>query len=969
MGIKNRRATKRGTFEASCQTPTLEPLEARVLMNADPLVAEASAVLESSLGQDAVVVSVENADAGDDVVALALQPAQDLRIVPDTGGSAVDGVTRSSSLVLTGYLPDASASVALTDMTTGTNLGAGTISGSNFTANLSITTAGLHLIRVRNTATDGQYADSFFNLVLDQAAPTIAGVSAASSGSSGVDGFSVEFSEATNVADLISNGSILSAVSLVRTTGAGDVAVNLSAGEFSYDSTSHVLKWHTGDGSALAAGAYRVEVRPGLVKDTAGNTMVGGGQAVQLGTEQRLQVSGVDIQVTAYSVPTLADWNSDGKTDLIVGEKADDLSGKVRVYLNSGTNASPVYGTFFYVQASGADLVVSATGCLGAYPRVVDWNQDNKKDLLIGLADGTIRLYLNTGTAANPTFGSSSLIQAGDSGAKVNIDVGDRAAFDVVDWNNDGAMDLVAGALDGKVHVFLNRTTSGAPDLASPVTVKEGTGDLVVSSGRSSVDVCDFNADGRKDLVLGNTDAQVIFYANVGTDAAPVFDGHATILGTTGGVRSRPFVSDINSDGIPDLLLGTSDGLVRRYLGASSDTNYQAQFVVSSTVGYTTVFSNISAVANRRAQPVVAAQAGTLDSISIYHQGGTGHAILAVYSDASGLPGTLLGATSSTLINSTAGWQTIALQSPVAVSAGQTVWLAWVFENDPGMRWMEGTPGRASSTATWSGGMPESFGAATTNTGLYSIYATYSDAADVTAPGSVGNLTATAGDGQINLSWTNPGDSDFAGVKVVRKEGSSPTSVTDGTVVYTGSAEQYTNTGLTNGTTYYYAVFSYDEVPNYSSGATTNATPAEAGASTVGYTTVFSNISGTVNRRAVPVAVSETGTLGSITIYHQGGTGNAILAVYNDASGLPGTSLGATASTPINSTEGWQTFALQSPVAVSAGQTIWLAWVFENDPGMRWMEGTPGRASSTATWSGGMPDSFGAATTNSGLYS
>ncbi len=241
--------------------------------------------------------------------------------------------------------------------------------------------------------------------------------------------------------------------------------------------------------------------------------------------------------------------------------------------------------------------------------------------------------------------------------------------------------------------MYLNRTTTGEPDLASPVIVQEGTGDLVVSSGRSSVDVCDFNGDGRKDLVLGNTDAQLVFYPNVGTDEAPVFDGHETILATTGGVRSRPFVTDINGDGTVDALLGASDGLVRQYLGASSDTDYQAEFVVSSTVGHTTVFSNVSAVANRRAIPAVAGQAGTLDSITIYHQGGTGHAILAVYSDASGLPGTLLGVTSSTVIHSTEGWQTIALQSPVAVSAGQTIWLAWVFENDPGMRWTQGHPG------------------------------------------------------------------------------------------------------------------------------------------------------------------------------------------------------------------------------------------------------------------------------------
>ena len=126
-----------------------------------------------------------------------------------------------------------------------------------------------------------------------------------------------------------------------------------------------------------------------------------------------MKAGGTDIQVTSYSVPALADWNADGLPDLLVGEKFDTVTGKVRVYLNNGRPGSPVFGSFFYVKVAGSDLTVPAAGCLGAYPRVHDWNQDGKKDLLIGLANGTIGLYLNTGTAANPSFGGSSTLQAG----------------------------------------------------------------------------------------------------------------------------------------------------------------------------------------------------------------------------------------------------------------------------------------------------------------------------------------------------------------------------------------------------------------------------------------------------------------------------------------------------------------------------------------------------------------------------
>ena len=68
------------------------------------------------------------------------------------------------------------------------------------------------------------------------------------------------------------------------------------------------------------------------------------------------------------------------------------------------------------------------------------------------------------------------------------------------------------------------------------------------------------------------------------------------------------------------------------------------------------------------------------------------------------------------------------------------------------------------------------------------------------------------------LSWEAPTvdeDSSFVGVRIVRKAGSAPEKVSDGTVVYEGTALTYTDTGLTAGTTYYYRAFAYNAKKKY----------------------------------------------------------------------------------------------------------------------------------------------------------
>jgi hypothetical protein len=301
---------------------------------------------------------------------------------------------------------------------------------------------------------------------------------------------------------------------------------------------------------------------------------------LDLGPEQIIQADGEDIFVNSYSVPSFVDWNNDSLPDLVVGDGGGiQTMGRVRVYLNIGTATEPIFTNHFYVIADGMQLSWPASGCQGVFPRVVYWDADERKDLLIGTSDGKVRIYLNTNTDDAPVFDAGAFLRVGPTpGEKVDIQVTARATPITTDWNEDGRKDLVVGSYDGKIHLFINEGTDTAPDFLAETFAQEDGADLVVEGNRSSPALCDVDDDGKKDLISGNTYGELLYYRNIGTDAAPAFSGYEAV--TSEGVpiqlpsnpRSRPFACDWTGDGNLDLLVGSGDGLVHLYESPDTST-------------------------------------------------------------------------------------------------------------------------------------------------------------------------------------------------------------------------------------------------------------------------------------------------------------------------------------------------------------------------------------------------------------
>jgi hypothetical protein len=109
--------------------------------------------------------------------------------------------------------------------------------------------------------------------------------------------------------------------------------------------------------------------------------------------------------------------------------------------------------------------------------------------------------------------------------------------------------------------------------------------------------VCDWNGDGRKDLLCGqeglSSPCNVFVYLNQGTNAAPVFNDSTPVLNAGSPFtqwRTVPLYLDLDNDAKKDLVLGEWYSSVRFYKNYGTNTNPSfngfAYLVLPDSTGY-----------------------------------------------------------------------------------------------------------------------------------------------------------------------------------------------------------------------------------------------------------------------------------------------------------------------------------------------------------------------------------------------
>ena len=327
-----------------------------------------------------------------------------------------------------------------------------------------------------------------------------------------------------------------------------------------------------------------------------------------------------------YSVNSLlvADFNSDGKEDLLPLFEAGGGGVEVLSGNGDGTFAQPTFG----VPAGGAVAVG-------------DFNHDGIPDLAIlnpgkpVTSPGTVNIYLGNG---DDTFAAGPIAPVGVA----------PSAITVADFNNDGKQDLAIANPGSNSVTLLLGNGDGTFTAAT---------DLQTAMSPFALAVADFNSDGVPDLAVEDGSGSIIIYLGKG-------DGSFTQsvqgpLGVTGSVPEDAglAVGDFNGDGKADLVtadtvtsnsalvfLGNGDGSFQPAISLVVDA-YDGPPPIPTVVGLAVAdfngdgLSDFAAAGNADAQSYVllsqltlTLQTATAAPGNLFIVGTSFHGVQAVYS-------------------------------------------------------------------------------------------------------------------------------------------------------------------------------------------------------------------------------------------------------------------------------------------------------------------------------------------------
>jgi len=305
------------------------------------------------------------------------------------------------------------------------------------------------------------------------------------------------------------------------------------------------------------------------------------------------------VLTRGYNSPRFADIDADGDLDFFVASQ-NQTRDNFLFYRNFGNATMP------QLQATTTSfLTMLETGSYST-PALADPDGDGDQDLLIGNVDGQFSFYENAGSTTTPAFRWRT-----DAFQGIRVGFAATPAFADIDGDGDG--DLFSGSFLGNIAFYENRGTPQNPALVLRTAQLEN----IDVGNASAPHFADLDRDGDKDLLVGGSSPEAIsIFENLGNANAPRFALRKQIRHTVPVGDGKPFLYDVNKDGILDLLVGQRNGRILYYHGTSAPGG--DDFVLSQSV-----FAGI--------------QVGAAAAPALVDLNGDGHLDLIVGEEAGGL--------------------------------------------------------------------------------------------------------------------------------------------------------------------------------------------------------------------------------------------------------------------------------------------------------------------------------------------
>jgi hypothetical protein len=287
-------------------------------------------------------------------------------------------------------------------------------------------------------------------------------------------------------------------------------------------------------------------------------------------------MSEVDIDIGLRSNPAFADMDGDGDYDLAVGEN----TGVMNYFENVDDGYHYYEGYDYFINAVYVeDPTMFGPLALGTFidPTLADMDGDTDVDMVVGNTAGELLYVENTGVGwAAP--------------APLGISVASYSTPYLVDFDGDLDYDLFVGDINGNVYYSNNNSVTFDP----LVPVQVGGLDIDVGAYSNPAAADFFDDDGDLDLVVGAMDGRLDYFRNDGagvwTDVTSNPDLYAFTMNMDVGDYSSPTLLDMDSNVVLDMVIGANSGNVhyRENIGTAANPKW----LVWSNSNTDTAFNN-----------------------------------------------------------------------------------------------------------------------------------------------------------------------------------------------------------------------------------------------------------------------------------------------------------------------------------------------------------------------------------------